>query len=44
MNDEDQQLDIQRNLIQYTNLSKFQKIVLSLVSGLSTTQDELQAL
>ena len=43
-NDEALQLDIQKNLIQYTNLSQFQKIVLSLVSGLSATQDELQAL
>ena len=43
-NDEALQLDIQKNLIQYTHLSQFQKIVLSLVSGLSATQDELQAL
>lgn len=34
--EEEAQIDIQKNLIQYQNLSQFQKIVLSLVSGLST--------
>ena len=40
-NAEDVALNIQKNLIQYNQLTNFQKIVLSLVSGLSTTEDEL---
>lgn len=42
--DEEVQLNIQRNLIQYEKLSQFQKIVLSLVSGLTATQEELHTL
>lgn len=36
-NDERTQLNIQKNLIQYQQCSDFQKIVLSLISGLSST-------
>jgi len=41
---EDMQLNIQKNLIQYNQLTNFQKIVLSLVSSLGSTEDELHAL
>jgi len=37
-------MNILKNLIQYQQLSNFQKIVLSLISGLSVTQEELTAL
>ena len=37
-------MNIQKNLIQYQQCSEFQKIVLSLVSGLSATQEELDLL
>lgn len=43
-NEEEVQLDIQKNLVNYNKLSHLQKIVLSLLSGLSSTQEELQAL
>jgi calcium-dependent protein kinase len=42
--DEEIQLNIQKNLIQYQTCSDFQKIVLSLISGLSATQEELEML
>ena len=42
--DEEIQLNIQKNLIQYQTCSDFQKIVLSLISGLSSSQDELDRL
>ena len=42
--DEEVQLNIQRNLIQYEKLGMLQKIVLSLVSGLTATQEELHIL
>ena len=42
--DEEVQLNIQRNLIQYEKLGMLQKIVLSLVSGLTATQEELHQL
>ena len=38
------QINILQNLIQFQSLTKFQKIVLSLVSGLSITQDEIKQL
>jgi Ca2+-binding EF-hand superfamily protein len=42
--DEEIQLNIQKNLVQYQTCSDFQKIVLSLISGLSATQEELDVL
>lgn len=42
--DEEIQLNIQKNLVQYQTCSDFQKIVLSLISGLSATQEELDIL
>ena len=42
--DEEIQLNIQKNLIQYQTCSDFQKIVLSLISGLSSSQEELDRL
>lgn len=38
------QLNIKQNLVQFFQLNKFQKIVLSLISGLSSTQEELRIL
>ena len=42
--DEEIQLNIQKNLVEYQNCSSFQKLVLSLISGLSATQQELSNL
>lgn len=42
--DEEVQLNIQNNLVQYQKCSDFQKIVLSLLSGLSASQEELETL
>lgn len=42
--DEAVQLNIQENLIKYQFCSNFQKIVLSLISGLSATNEELDQL
>ena len=42
--DETVQLNIQRNLVEHQMYSDFQKIVLSLISGLSASEDQLQAL
>lgn len=42
--DEQVQLSIQENLIKYQYCSSFQKIVLSLISGLNATQDELNVM
>ena len=41
---EEIQQSIQKNLIQYRQLSQFQKIVLSLISGLCVSQEELREL
>lgn len=41
---EEQSLNIQNNLIRYNECSEFQKMVLSLVAGLVTTQDQLEVL
>lgn len=42
--EEQVQLNIQENLIKYQFCSNFQKIVLSLISGLSATNEELENL
>ena len=42
--DEAAQLNIQKNLIQYQQCSDFQKMVLSLISGLCASQEELDSL
>ena len=42
--DEAVQLNIQKNLIQYQQCSDFQKMVLSLISGLCASQEELDSL
>ena len=39
-----QQVCIQNNLIRYMECSSFQKLVMSLISGLNTTEEELEIL
>lgn len=42
--DPDVQQSIQKNLVKYRELGQFQKIVLSLISGLSATEQEISEL